>query len=780
MKTGPKSKASNSQATGSGTSARASSAPKPPASTGPPPVPPRSPQKQAKGSFGSRVNRGYTPQSPLGDEPPVTSNNYFTTRTRPDLFSETSAAAQARRRDPPNPIPTADPPAADPPAADPNDGTYVDTRQRTPYRTPGGEKLDPFQGANVNRSRSTRESTRGAYRDDEDASPSPRQRSASSPHDPEPGPEATQGGKEAYTGGNSGSAAQASSNSTSESQYPPQESPNDGNESAMPDAHDANTSESAGSGDKDNSKLYASQPDSHFPEHEASQKAQQAKRRAGDEKIFKRRTSHVTITPKLRELLARQSSSEDKPTGGDGLNIFDHKMHKLLRQLSARKYSTSHEQGTPPLGGNKDAAQPQNAPQKTSNADNNNTNSFDFQYADNSFTPDPQKFTRNSADNINTRFVADEGDATNWQFNAGSPVSETRRPSMPRSKSGSRIGRKSPFHAQATQVPFTEPANGTVPPQTNSFNPEDWSEKIGPQIFQAPGQAQKANTIRPIRNPSKKLKPVRMTAGTAGMVESDENSSGQEDVPQKAPTPAEANEANGVASPNAMDIDNPLETNGVRNIHVEPSRPEWRAGDVKGMKTDANPATIDSHTGMAPPVGGSEDSEEFRATFADLRNVEPFAQPPTGLDSFGDMKSNLPFPSSAAGQAPVQKPPSKPIKLVLPEPPKPPNAPPTFAVHGLKPSATAWVKYAGDFCNYLAEWQAFNTKYTDHFQARNVEMHKKMANTGWVGSRDGAGMQEYLVWGEQDRQVRAKWTNACSDHDVHVQVFAAHRDRMMN
>ncbi|KUI60348.1 Chaperone protein DnaJ [Cytospora mali] len=776
MKSGAKGKTTSSQATGSGTSAKASSAPKPTPSTAPPPVPPRSPQKQAKGSFGSRVNRGYTPQSPIGDEPPVASNNYFTTRTHTNLFNETPTAAQARPQDPPNPEPTADPD----PTTEAHDSTYVDTRKRTPYRTPGGEKLDPFQGANINRSRSTRESTTGPYHDEDGDSPttSSRQRSASNPDDPELGPKAKQGGKAAFTGGNDAGAAPNGTKSTSESQNRNhQGSPDVGGHSTMPNTPPgANASGSAGSNDRDNSKLYASQPHFRFqfPIHEVPQTAPQATGRAENEKIFNKT---LNLAPELHELLARQSSSEDKATFNSGLNAFDHKMHNVLSQLSAKKYSTLYGKSMQP-GGTQNAAHNQGVPQQTSNADKKNPYSFDFQYADHSFTPDPHRFTRNSADNINTRFVADESDATNWQFNAGSPVSEASRPAMPRSKSGSRIGRKSPFHAQAPQVPPTEPASGSVPPQNSSFNPEEWSEKIGPQIFQTPGQTPKGNTIRPIRNPSKKPKPVRMTAGTAGMVESDENSSGQEDIPKKPPTPADANDLDGIASPNAMDIDNPLEANGVRNIHVEPSRPEWRAGDVKGIKADAKPAA-DSQTGTVPPVGGSEDSEEFRATFSDLRNVEPFAQPSTGLESFGDLKSNLPFTSGAAGEVPIPKSTKKPVKLDLPEAPKPPNAPPPIAVQGLKPSAASWKKYVDDFYKYLTEWHAYSTKFSDHFHARNVEVQKKLTNPGWVESRDGAGIQEYLRWSEEDRQVRAKWSEACDGHELHVRVFAAHRDRMM-
>ncbi|KAL2275675.1 hypothetical protein FJTKL_01643 [Diaporthe vaccinii] len=590
MRPGTKAKATGGQASGSGTSARASSAPKPPGA--PPPVPPRSPQKQPKGSFGHRVSRGYTPQSPSGDEPSVAGNNYFTTRTRPDLFSETSSAAQARRRQPSNPTPT----------SEFRDSTFMDTRQRTPYMSHGGEKLDPFQGAaGINRSRSTRETNSASYQhtDDEDSpTTSARQRRAS-----------------------------------------------------VPDNLD------------------------------------------NDPKGKRREKSNV-------------NGAAEPDTSPDG------------------------------------------------------------------FSPAPEEQYRTQQEGADGK----EGSKFNWQFNAGSPVDETGRPAMPRSKSGSRVGRKSPFRAQSFQMPSAEPANEGGPPQNSSFNPDEWSEKIGPQIFQS-STTQKANTARPIRNPSKKPKPVRMTAGTAGMVESDESSSGQDDSLKKPTTPGNTNGLNETASPNAMDIDPPMDylsAKGVRNIPVEPSRPEWRAGDVKGMTPGLTP-------GAVPHAGGSEDTEEFRASLSDLKNVEPFAQRPTGLNSFGDLKSTLPFPSGASGQAPVAQPQPnpKPTNLHLPAAPKPPGAPPTLAVPGLKPSAAAWEKYAGDFYRYLTEWHRFNTKFSDHFHARNLEVQKKVADPGWVKSRDPSGIQEYLTWAEQDRQVRATWAQACDNHEMNVRVFMAHRDKMM-
>lgn len=727
MRPGTKAKATAGQASASGASARASSAPKP--SAAPPPVPPRSPQKQAKGSFGHRVSRGYTPQSPSGDEPSVAGNNYFTTRTHTNLFSDTSSAARARRREPSNPTPT----------SEFRDSTFMDTRQRTPYMSHGGEKLDPFQGAaNINRSRSTRETNSTSYHhtDGEDSpTSSAPQRRASVPDNLDNDPK----GKRREDSHVNGAA-----------------NPNTNTDGFNPTPEASSRTQQEGVDGKEGSKLYAHQPyvSSFFASKEVPPKAQQATSRAGQENTFNKPPHSNPALHNLYNILS--SSGDPRPTGSD-LTPFDLKVREIIGRLSVLRY---------PYG-----LHSQNLRQQR--ADSENPSSFGVQF-DESFT-DRHRFSRNSADNINTRFVADESDATNWQFNAGSPVDEAGRPAMPRSKSGSRVGRQSSFRANPFQAPSAEPANEGGPPQNSSFNPDEWSEKIGPQIFQTSG-AQKANTARPIRNSSKKPKPVRMTTGTAGMVESDESSSGQDDN-LKPTTPGNTNGIHETASPNAMDIDPPMDylsAKGVRNIPVEPSRPEWRAGDVKGMTPGLTP-------GAVPHAMGSEDTEEFRASLSDLKNVEPFAQRPTGLESFGDLKSTLPFQSGPSGQVPVAQPQPNPkaTNLGLPVAPKPPNAPPTFAVPGLKPSAAAWEKYAAEFHRYLTEWHKFNTKFSDHFLARNLEVQKKVADYAWVKSRDSSGIQEYLTWAEQDRQVRDTWVEACDNHEMHVRVFMAHREKMM-
>lgn len=688
------------------------------------------------------------PESP-GDEPAVSGNNYFTTRTHSNLFTETSSAARARRRAPSRP--------------DPNgDSAFTDSRQSTPYQTHGGEKFDPWNGAsNIGRSRSTREPNRRPYDDGEEGphTPGARPRSASVSDNI---PQAGQDGSAGLNGNRSSGAASANSDYRS--------------------SEDGLKNGSGGNG-KDSSKLYANS--SHFSAtstpYQDPQRTSQATGRAGEEDLYNSKT--LKLPPELETLLARQapiSSSEDKSPYASSLNAFEQKLSQVLARLSASKYGHGLQPAAPQKG-----SQPQSGSQQAHPGANANFNdSFGSRFADESFAADSHRFTRNSTDNINTRFVAEE-DATNWQFNAGSPVDETGRPTVPRTKSGSRAGRRSPLKSDAPQTPFAGPPNGASSPHNDSFNPEDWSEKIGPQIFEAPA-AQKTSVAggRTVRNPNKKTKPVRMTAGTAGMVESDESSSGLEDATKGSAPASRGHSLDGGHSPMAMDVDPPQgesNGNGARNIPVTPSRPEWRAGNVGlGIKVDVKPAA-GQPADFAPAAGGSEDSEEFRASFADIRNVEPFAERATGLDSFGDLKLNLPFPSAAAGHAPVKKPVSRPHNIcdLLPEPPKAPSPPPALAVTNLKPSAVSWRNYVEAFYTYLSGFHAYNTKFIDHFAARKVQIHHKLGNPAWLESRDGTGIQEYMTWAEEDRQVRTKWADACNEHEMNVRLFAAHREKMM-
>jgi hypothetical protein len=418
-------------------------------------------------------------------------------------------------------------------------------------------------------------------------------------------------------------------------------------------------------------------------------------------------------------------------------------------------------------------------------------NSFTVPTDDPNPTANQTRFSRNSADNINTRFVAEEKGGPNFQFSAGAAGSADD--GFTRAKQRARAGQQSPLRNEFTAS--AEAVNGAQQPEATKkqgdFVPEEWKEAFGPHIF-VPPQPGKPSTspTRPVR-PIKKARPVRMTAGTAGMVDEEETSG--EDKGKVATTPSSG--INGSKSPNAMDIDTPPpeptdgQANIPRNINVEPTKPEWRPGN--GVTAEPKPNT---NTGLkapklTPTSAGSEDAEDFgRPVFSEFRNVEPFAPPkPTGLGSFADLGSNLPFPSRPSAKIPLTVPPFHPHQqqaekpatkhLDIPTPPSAPRAPQSLCIPGAKVGAPAWLTYVHEFEAYMGLWFEFNRRVTDHFAAR--QRQNEGNGLAWLNARGDAGVTEYLKAVEVDKYVRQKWMAACEAHELHFREFLGVRERVL-
>ncbi|ETS05529.1 hypothetical protein M419DRAFT_95626 [Trichoderma reesei RUT C-30] len=446
-------------------------------------------------------------------------------------------------------------------------------------------------------------------------------------------------------------------------------------------------------------------------------------------------------------------------------------------------------------------------------------NSFSFNLDEEAFTPSPprtSKFRKStSADGINTTFVEDESSAT-WQFSAGS--GDNNPPPLNRSQSDSRAGRRSPIKRRP--VPSsTVPDSGAQAPQ-NGFDAESWNSMFGPQTF-APPPATPKTSVSPTRQgrstTRKTTRTTRPLAGNAAIVEeySEEEERYVWTGRKKDPKPAT------VDSPQAMDIDPPLTASPAavhtptppppgaassaatpattfsatppatqphpqphphahptvaRNIPVEPSRPEWRPGNVTGLGQAFEQAEERKH--IPVNLQGSEDSEEFRATFEDLKNVAPFAPPKTGLKSFTDLKDSLPFESKASSELHLDVPQAHP--LVFPEPPVAPRLPPTVAVDGVKPNVASWSKYLEEFEGYLRLWDMFNSQVVDHFATRKSNILHTRASKGYsfLAARGDADVMEYHNWVEQDNGVRRRWLAACEEHEVRFREFMAFREKM--
>ncbi|KAM4056858.1 DnaJ domain-containing protein [Hirsutella rhossiliensis] len=371
--------------------------------------------------------------------------------------------------------------------------------------------------------------------------------------------------------------------------------------------------------------------------------------------------------------------------------------------------------------------------------------SFNFAVGDDAFeptspVPDPRRSAKSSVDDINTRFVNDDGSST-WQFSAVG-----------------RANRRSPLKRQTAR----ETGHTDHQPQ-----PE-------------PSSGASSSPTRPSRANSKKVR-VRPTVGNAAVVE-ESSSDGETYEWRGRNTQAKPAAAD---SPQAMDIDSPpfapvassTEPSSVRNIPVEPSRPEWRPGNVDSMAGETQPERPEKIPINANAVG-SEDSEEFKASFAELKNVAPFAQPGSGLKSLADLKDNLPFESRASEDLPIKLPKVQP--LVFPEPPEAPRLPPTVAIEGMKPNAASWVKYLAEFESYLEKWDKFNGQVVDHFATRRALISRTRSSKGYafLGARGDGDVREYFNWVQQDNDVRQRWNACCDQHEKRLGEFMTFREKM--
>lgn len=404
------------------------------------------------------------------------------------------------------------------------------------------------------------------------------------------------------------------------------------------------------------------------------------------------------------------------------------------------------------------------------------SNSFSFSVDDDTFaqtSPDHSHFGRSSVENINTQFVNGEG-STEWRFNAGSPGQGTdQRRTTRQPRSPTKRSTMPPNDATEAKEPESKPETG--------FNADGWSDKFGPQTFVP--QSTPGTSVSPTRRGTgKKTKASKPTAGNAAVVD---DSSSEEEAFEWPGRKAQAPAAE-MDSPQAMDIDSPPavstesspKPNGVRNIPVEPSRPDWRPGNVENVNgTGTSEEQVE--TPPNPNAAGSEDSEEFRASLRDLRNVEPLAQPQgSGLKSLGDLKDNLPFESKASNNISIKIPKAPP--LLFPDPPVAPRRPPSVAISGMKPNVSSWMKYADEFEVYVREWDKFNSQVVDHFATRNQHISNTRAEKGYgfLASRSDVEIQDYYNSVQQDNDVRRRWCQACEEHEQRLREFVAFKEKM--
>ncbi|KAK4185941.1 DnaJ-related protein rsp1 [Podospora australis] len=741
--------------------------------------------RRAEAAFGATRRTGFQPSSPMpGDEPPVRSHNYNNTYTTSGGGASGSAYTTANAGSTPAPKARPQSEYIDPLTAQFRDA-HLDNRQRTPYASHTGEKTNPFEPLNnVNRAKSMRDG--GKPVPAPQPMPPPRQRSASvgsdsvkrsttdpypsqttqrpqpqskasarysprfnqtPPQQPDSAP-ATSAGFATAAGFGAAAAAGAAAGAAFAA----------GNSSASSVSSSANATVDGGASAQAKTgpkvygaPLYSSSPFSMF----SSQKPRAAQS-----------TSSAPAVPKTRSFFPWGQDPVATPSGeqdnaSPGLNSFKRGLQSQLDVLLSAK-ERSHKRPFLPEDRNRDA----NATDPASFAVPDDDPSSPAQQA---------RFARHSADNINTQFVSE--DKAKFEFSAGAE-SPTRDDPFMRARQRHR-GRQSPLRNEFTssQDRFTPAAAQQpppVPPKVSAFDPKEWEETIKSNIFEPkPPTRTSVSPTRPIR-PIKKPRPVRMTAGSAGMVDEEDSTSG-EDKPKAAEAPG----SNGGRSPNAMDVDppqpeTPIHPHEPRNIPVEPTKPEWRAGNVGpnvpgGAPLNPKPASGFKMPAVNPNTVGSEDTEEFMKPnlFSEFKNVAPFADKPAGLGSFADLSSNLPFQSQPSLKIPIPQ--AKPQPLTCPPVPQPPKPPVALMIPSGKVGSSAWNQYAKEFEAYLKAFSDWNKQLTDHFQGR--QQHLESQGFSWVNATGDSGYANYLNALEQDKPLRQKWMTAMNAHELAFKEF---------
>ncbi|UKZ85001.1 uncharacterized protein TrAFT101_000879 [Trichoderma asperellum] len=673
----------------------------------PPPPPPRTEgaKKRAEASFGAKKT-GYYPRSNTpGDEPPVTNNNYSSSRMNAERAAEPVSDPLAQFREK---IRTEE--------------SFMAPQQSSPYTKDGGEEASPSDSSPLNQDKGAKDPSRKEQRSEPASPPTPKRRSSSIPR------------RESRGG------AQRSQNETGA----------DGRPRVVPVPPSSRPN---------------SRPTSSY-----------------------RAPSEPDATPNGSAFTANQST-----------NIFTaNQQSNTFTANESNQSSSNHmpfNKPATPVNGVKDPS------------------IFNFSLDDDTFVPDAPgtaQFRKSSSvDGINTNFVKDNTAAT-WYFSAGSgdndSLPQNRSRSTNKTQSRSQSTNKKDSYSPVRRRPVATPKApnfGTQATQNSTvFDPERY--KFEPQMFAPPRPSTPKKSGSPTRTSQVNAKKAPRTPSSD---DSHYAWRGRNAQPKAAT----------VSSPQAMDIDSPPATSPsatpistppplvpttpsvtstpapvpppiipshphhqhhspvARNIHVEPSRPEWRPGNVTGL----GQAQRQPEERKEIPINfkGSEDSEEFRATFEDFKNVAPFAPPKPGLKSFTELKDNLPFESQASAELHLNVPP-QPQQLELPDPPAAPGLP--LMVDGVKPNVTVWTKYLEEFEGYLRRWDIFNSQVVDHFATRKANISNARISKGYsfLGVRGDTDVLEYYNWVEQDNGVRRIWLAACEEHETRFREFMAFREKM--
>ncbi|KAL8851950.1 MAG: hypothetical protein Q9221_003161 [Calogaya cf. arnoldii] len=391
----------------------------------------------------------------------------------------------------------------------------------------------------------------------------------------------------------------------------------------------------------------------------------------------------------------------------------------------------------------------------------------------------PPPLRSHSSDTISVNFSPSD-----WHGKFTGKPEEYFDPSTRKNNNASR-GRSSPTKRQAptiNQVQPTPPVEGSkvpnggpqMPPpplpqassQEGKYSPDKWAPYFKPGTLNwrpppppagaPPRAASRKRPITPSRRVSKttfKRPAVPKPASVAPAVDvadTDANeatsstlgSGSSQDSGNGTPMDLDT----GSSPPHRSDASNHID---VRNTTPRPPIPP------RATIPPRKPIPQDSHLGLG-----------------DLKNVAPFAPNQEGVNNLKDLNTTLPFESKASAQP--MKPPS-PQKLALPQPPKPPTAPPVL-------TQSSWEHYIATMRSYMTGWNLYNAQMLAHFNERQASFESVSA-AEWI-SAVGAGTEKwgygkYMQGVEEDFRVRAHWDVSWEKHRECMRALGAVRERLL-
>ncbi|KAL8649302.1 MAG: hypothetical protein Q9226_005634 [Calogaya cf. arnoldii] len=413
------------------------------------------------------------------------------------------------------------------------------------------------------------------------------------------------------------------------------------------------------------------------------------------------------------------------------------------------------------------------------NANNTAFDSFTFPPESKALPSHPPPLRSHSSDTISVSFSPSD-----WHGKFTGKPEEYFDPTTRKNNNASR-GRSSPTKRQAptiNQVQPTPPVEGSevpnggpqMPPpplpqassQDGKYSPDKWAPYFKPGTLNwtpppppagaPPRAASRKRPITPSRRVSKttfKRPAVPKPANVAPAVDVAEDDANQA-TPSTLGSGSSQDSGNGTpmdldtgnSPPHGADASNHTDA---RNTTSHPPIPP------RATVPPRKPTPQDSHLGLG-----------------DLKNVAPFAPNQEGVNDLRDLNTTLPFESKASAQP--TKPPS-PQKLALPQPPKPPTAPPVL-------TQSSWEHYIAAMRSYMTGWNLYNAQMLAHFNERQASFESVSA-AEWI-SAVGAGTEKwgygkYMQGVEEDFRVRAHWDVSWEKHRECMRALGAVRERLL-